>query len=401
MTNSERTARISPVGRIVLLLGANLALMAGSSLSPGLPAIRETFQDVPGIFFWTSMVLTLPALFVVLGGPVMGYLVDRFGRKPILVGSLILGGLGGSLATLMPTLFTILVTRVLVGFSIAGSMTATNSLVGDLFTGDERAKYMGQVYAFTGFAGVVFMTLGGYLANVNWHYSFLSYLPTLLIAPLAAIFIHEPEEVVAHESEAVKTKLKFKPVSIYIFIAIMLNQLAFMSAPVFIATYLQRLLGAGSVEAGLISAFAGIFSFLGGLIYGWINRRYDYMKINTVSFLVYSLGFLSLALARDWTLIVVGEMLVGFGMGVIPSNLSTWLANEAQPLVRGRANGIFVTMMFLGNFVSSVLFTPIVQATKIESAYYISALIVLLTAVAGVVLHRSLARSSEEIGEVG
>ena len=399
MTIPDSDSRISPFGRIVLLLGANLALMAGSSLSPGLPAIRETFKDVPGIFFWTSMVLTLPALFVVLGGPIMGYLVDRFGRKPVLVGSLVLGGLGGSLAVVMPTLFGILVTRALVGFSIAGSMTATNSLVGDYFAGDERAKYMGQVYAYTGFAGVIFMTLGGFLANVNWHYSFLSYLPALLIAPLAAIFIHEPEEVLAHESDALKTKLKFKPVSIYIFMAIMFNQLAFMAAPIFIATYLQDLLGAGSVQVGLISAFAGLFSFFGGLFYGRINRRYAFLRINTVSFLLYSLGFLSLALAKDWTLIVIGEMLVGFGMGVIPSNLSTWLANEAQPMVRGRANGVYVTMMFLGNFASSLLFSPIVQATKTAYAYSISAVIVLITGVVGVVLHRSLARSGKEMDD--
>lgn len=395
MTNPERHARISPTGKIVLLLGSNLALMGGSSLSPGLPAIRETFQHVPGITFWTSMILTLPALFVVLGGPLMGYLVDRFGRKPVLVGSLVLGGLGGSLAVLMHTLFGILFTRALVGFSIAGSMTATNSLVADFFEGDERAKFMGQVYAFTGISGLVFMTMGGYLANIDWHYSFLAYVPALLIAPLSMIFIHEPEEVVAHEADALKVKMKFKPVSIYIFIGIMLNQLAFMAGPVFIATYLQELVGAGSVEVGWISAFAALFSFFGGLLYGLINRRYGYLKINTVSFILYSFGFLALAMAQNWTLVFVGEMLIGFGMGMIPSNLSTWLASEAQPLVRGRANGVYVTMMFLGNFVSSLIFTPIVQTTKTSSAYYLSALIVFLMGVAGMVMHKTLGHSAE------
>ncbi|MBG0786652.1 MAG: MFS transporter [Anaerolineaceae bacterium] len=395
MVQSEQKTRISPTGRFILLLGANLALMAGSSLSPGLPAIRESFKDVPGIYFWTSMVLTLPALFVVLGGPILGFLVDRFGRKPVLIGSLILGGLGGSLAFVMQTLFGVLVTRALVGFSIAGSMTATNSLVADFFEGDERAKFMGQVYAFTGISGVVFLTLGGFLANIDWHYSFLSYLPALLIAPLAMIFIHEPQEVIAHEADALKTKLKFKPVSIYIFIAIMLNQVAFMSVPVFIATYLKDLVGVGSVEVGFISAFSGLLSFIGGLIYGWINRHYSFMKINIGSFILYSFGFLALGLAQGWPLIVLGEILVGFGMGVIPSNLATWLANEAQPLVRGRANGVYITMMYLGNFASSVIFTPIVQATRIEWAYFISALLVLFAGIAGFVLQNTLTNSGE------
>jgi len=285
MNNSERNARVSPVGRFVLLLGSNLTLMAGSSLSPGLPAVRAEFQNVPGITFWTSMVLTMPALFVVLGGPLMGFLADRIGRKALLIGSLILGGLSGSAAVLTPSLGLILVPRALVGLGIAGSMTATNSLVADYFAGDERAKFMGQVTAFTGFGGVIFMPLGGFLASFNWHYAFLSYLPALLMAPLAMIFIHEPGAVAAPETDAVEAKLKFNPVSIYIFIAIMLNQLAFMSVPVFIATYLKDLVDAGSIAVGLIGAFSGLFSFLGGLIYGRINKRFNYQQINTVIFL--------------------------------------------------------------------------------------------------------------------
>ncbi len=394
MNNSERNAKVSPVGRFVLLLGSNLTLMAGSSLSPGLPAIHAEFQNVPGITFWTSMVLTMPALFVVLGGPLMGFLADRIGRKPLLIGSLILGGLSGSAAVLMPSLSLILVAQALVGLGIAGSMTATNSLVADYFAGDERAKFMGQVTAFTGLGGVIFMSLGGFLASFNWHYAFLSYLPALLMAPLAMIFIHEPEAVAAPETGSVEAKLKFNSVSIYIFMAIMLNQLTFMSIPVFIATYLKDLVDAGSIAVGLIGAFSGLFSFLGGLIYGRINKRFNYQQINTVIFLAYSLGFLAIGLAQNWALIVVGEVLVGFSMGVIPSNLITWLANEVQPQVRGRANGIYVTMMFLGNFATSVLFTPIIQVTGLKFIYFLSAAIVALASLAGVVLHQRMARET-------
>jgi len=81
-------------------------------------------------------------------------------------------------------------------------------------------------------------------------------------------------------------------------------------------------------------------------------------------------------------------------MGVIPSNLTTWLANEVQPQVRGRANGIYVTMMFLGNFATSILFTPIVQAAGLKFIYFLSAAIVALASLAGVVLHQRMARET-------
>ena len=105
---------------------------------------------------------------------------------------------------------------------------------------------------------------------------------------------------------------------------------------------------------------------------------------------------MAIGLAHNWTLIVVGEILVGFGMGVIPSNLSTWLAHEVQPQVRGRANGLYVTMMFLGNFATSILFSPIVQATNYKSAYYLGAVSVAIASVAGVIVHKRLARTAAE-----
>ena len=392
MNKAEHQSKIGTIGRMTLLLGSNMVMMAGSSLSPGVPAIQETFQGTPGLTFWTSLVLTLPALFVVLGGPLMGYLVDRFGRKPVLIGSIISGGIFGSAAYFLQSLSGILITRALIGLSIAGSMTATNSLVADFFKGEERAKYLGQVFAFTGVSGVVFMTIGGFLANIDWHYSFLTYIPALLIAPLAIIFIHEPKEVVAHEADALTVKFKLDPTSIYIFIAIMFNQLAYVAVPVFIATYLKDLVGAGSVEAGLVSALANLCSFLGGLAYGRIHKRYGFLRINTVSFLIYSLGFLAIAMAQNWTLILIGEMVLGFGMGVIPSNLSTWLAHETHPLVRGRANGIYVTMMFLGNFATSIIFTPISQATSLQFIYCLSAIVVVMMSVVGVVHFRSVGK---------
>lgn len=85
MTKPRQTGQIKLGARLVLLLGANLAITAGSSLSPVIPEMGEDFSGVPGAAFWVPLVFTLPALFVVLGGPVVGFLTDRLGRKPVLV----------------------------------------------------------------------------------------------------------------------------------------------------------------------------------------------------------------------------------------------------------------------------------------------------------------------------
>jgi MFS family permease len=385
---------INPLTKMILLLGANVALMAGASLTPGMPAMMAEFENVPGAGFWVSMIITLPALFVVIGGPITGFFTDRFGRKPVLVVSLLLSGLSGSAGFFLNSIGAILVTRALVGLSIAGATTATNSLIADYFEGQERAKFMGIQSAFTGLGGVVFLPLGGILADLNWHYSFLAHLPLLILFPLALIFIHEPEEIARHE-EALESKLKLNPTKIYIFAAILLGQFSFVAVPVFLAYYLTALLGVGGTEVGLIGAASSLFSFFAGLLYERISRRIRYREMAIFSFFLSGCGFMALGLAKSWSLVIIGELIIGFSMGLIVSNLTTWLASEVSPQVRGRANGIFFTMMFLGQFFASIVYTPIVNATSLDFAYILSAVIIILTGLAGLFLRRDTSQQQQ------
>lgn len=372
--------------KIVLLVGSNLAMMAGSPLSPGLPAVMAEFRHVSGADFWVPMVLTLPALFMVIGGPIMGFLSDRFGRKPVLVSSLLLGGIAGSVGYFLTNLPAILVTRAVVGLSIVGTMTPTNALVADYFDGQERAKFMGINNGFAGLMGIIFLLVGGILADINWRYSFLAYSLEFIVFILAIIFIFEPEEVVESESESLEVHLKLKPSILYIFTAITMNQFAFSSVPVFIALYLTRLLNVGSTEVGLISSFSSIFTLLGGLAYGRIKQRYNFRSVNLATFLLFGFAFFLLAVAKSWPLVIVSEIILGFSMGMNPSNLTTWLSDEVQPLVRGRANGIYVTMMSVGNFATSIIYAPIISASSLPTAYIFSAAIMILTGLGSLLL---------------
>ncbi len=92
MSENNKNVTINFWGKAVLLTGSNLILLAGAGLTTAMPAINRAFHTVSGVVFWVSMIVTLPALFVVLGGPIVGYLTDKFGRNLILVVSLLLGG---------------------------------------------------------------------------------------------------------------------------------------------------------------------------------------------------------------------------------------------------------------------------------------------------------------------
>ncbi len=161
--------KVNVITKIILLFGATLALMCGAALTPSTTRMKAAFEAVPNAGLWISLILTLPALFVVLGGPVSGFLTDRFGRKKVLVSALFLCGLSGSAGFLLTSLWMILISRALVGIGIAGVTTATNALISDLFEGPSRERFMGYQSAITGFNGVVFLPCINFLVILkNW-----------------------------------------------------------------------------------------------------------------------------------------------------------------------------------------------------------------------------------------
>lgn len=390
--------QLSPNGwaKFVLLTGANFTLMAGSGLSTAMPAMMIKFADVPGAALLISMIVTLPALFVVLGGPLTGFLTDRLGRKPVLVGSILLAGLAGSAAFFMDNILAILLTRALIGLSIAGATTATNALIADYFSGQERAKFMGYQSAFGGLSVIVFLPLGGLLADISWEYTFLVYLSVLLIFMPALFAIREPAVAPLADSAQERSQLKNKPIQGYIYAAIFLLQLAFMTVPIFIAYFLDELLGANGFEVGLVGGLSGLLTFFGGMAYERIGRRLSYKNMIIFGFMLMGAGFLSLGLAGSWVLVIIGQAVIGFGMGLSMANLTTWLAHEVNPEVRGRANGIFVTMMFLGQFISSLAFTPIVNVTGYHFGFILSAMILVITGLASQLI-KPASRQNQEI----
>lgn len=364
-------SKVNVITKIILLFGASLALMCGAALTPSTTRMMEAFETVPNAALWISLILTLPALFVVLSGPVSGFLTDRFGRKKVLVSALFLCGLSGSAGFLLPSLWMILVSRALVGLGIAGVTTATNALISDLFEGPARERFMGFQSAITGFNGVVFLILGGILSDINWHLAFLAYLPLLVLFPLAWIFIREPLSIKQHGDEIIEAKLQLDRKKVFIFAITFLSQFAFVTVPIFIGYYLIGLLGANSTMVGIVGAISNAAAFLIGLIYGRIRQRMSFQNIFLISGLLMGLGLLAMGLAKSWFLIILAEVILGVCVGLNLSNLPTWLASEVSPFVRGRANGIYVSMLYFGQFAGSILFTPLSQITGYPTVYFI------------------------------
>jgi EmrB/QacA subfamily drug resistance transporter len=134
------------------------------------------FSQFPWLF---SVYLLAQAVSV----PVYGKLADQFGRKPVILAGIGLFLLGSVLCGLAWGMGTLIASRVVQGIGAGAIAPVTITIVGDLYTVEERAKAQGYIASVWGIASVVGPTLGGVFSEyVSWRWIFLVNIPLCLLA---------------------------------------------------------------------------------------------------------------------------------------------------------------------------------------------------------------------------
>src|SRR4051812_10348552 len=184
-----------PAGRaqaLVLLFSSCLAVLGAVLLAPVLPHIEDAFAGTAGVKALTPIVLTAPALVIGLTAMFAGRIVDRLGRKRLLVAALVAYAFVGTAPLWLPSLPLIVASRVLVGLTEAAIMTCCTTLLADYFHGSQRERYFGLQVVFTTVAATIFFGVGGALGAQNWRAPFWLYAVSLPLAFLAARYVWQP-----------------------------------------------------------------------------------------------------------------------------------------------------------------------------------------------------------------
>jgi MFS family permease len=395
--------------KITLLVTSTLTVMSGATIAPSLPAMRAYFSGVENVEYWVKLVLTVPALFIVIGAPISGLIVDRLGRKSLLVASTILYGFAGSSGFLLNSIGRILMGRALLGLAVAGVMTSVTTLIADYYIGQARANFMGLQAAFMAFGGVLFLSSGGFLADLNWRLPFLIYLFAFIILPFIVVLLYEPRRTnvgignagigTVQESDRFTSdsvlRINAPPVPIKLLTLIygvaVFMQVIFYLIPVQLPFYLQNLTKASATQSGLAIAFATLFSAFASMLYGRIKARLHFVSILTLAFALMGLGYSIIGLANSYEQVLIGLAVAGIGLGFLMPNLTVWLSAESPEALRGRLLGGLTTFFFLGQFLSPILSQPVSQQVGLGNTYRLAGGLLLLLALIFLAMRRQIA----------
>ncbi|MFO1188896.1 MAG: multidrug effflux MFS transporter [Alphaproteobacteria bacterium] len=168
---------------VVLALSAAVGMMASSIYIPSIPSIAGDLAAGIG-----SVQLTVTVFLFAFGIAMLvhGPLSDRFGRKPVLVGGMALGGLGSLGCALSMAVEWLLIFRIVQAIGVCAGVTIGRAILRDVYSADGARRPMSALAMVSGIAPAAAPSLGGLMeVELGWRSQF--YLMTIFCAVLCIV----------------------------------------------------------------------------------------------------------------------------------------------------------------------------------------------------------------------
>lgn len=348
---------------VISMASIPLVMTLGNSmLIPVLPILEK---KVGITSFQSSMIITSYSVAAIFLIPIAGYLSDRFGRKMVILPSLILALIGGLIAGFaswkMEDPYTwIIIGRVLQGVGASGAMPIILPLVGDLYTDDDEktSSCLGIIETSNTFGKVLSPILGSVLAAFIWFLPFFSISAFSLIS-IALIFFFvkvpkEKDDPVKLKEFLTNTKETFKVEGKWLF-TIFLNgvlvMLILFSTLFFLSESLETVHDLKGIKKGFVLAIPLLFLCIASFITGRkIKGNLPTMKklmiicLIAMSVSVVFVGFTS----KKLILLLVVTSIVGISIGALLPVLDAIITENIDKQERGTVSSFYSSARFVG-----------------------------------------------------
>jgi MFS transporter, DHA1 family, tetracycline resistance protein len=389
---NKKTAAVPFIFVTILLDAAGLGL-----LIPVLPDVLRRFSADPGfVSEWFGYFIGAYAFMQFAASPVLGSLSDRFGRRPILLSSLLGAAADYLFMAFAPSLPLLFLGRIISGLTGA-SLTVASSYMADISEDKNRSANFGMIGAGWGLGFIIGPMLGGLLHTLGPKAPFLAAAALNGLNFLYGLFVL-PESLPASRRRHVQWREldPFKSIArvlrpspfVYLVWIYFLAFLGHQIQPVNWTLYTETKFGWSPWQVGLSLSFVGVSIALSqGLLTRWLVPKLGERRALVYGLSVYSVAFLLFALApRGWMMFPI-VVLFATGGVTIPS-IQSLLAKHVPPERQGELQGSLVSLGAVASIVAPLFYTRLFVhfttggGTYFPGAAYVGACAVALTALA-------------------
>jgi len=331
---------------------------------PGL-LVELSGEDLASASKWGGWLIVSYAALQFLFAPVLGNLSDRYGRRPLLLISLVLYGINYLIAGLATTLWVLFIGRALTG--IAGSTySVANALIADVSPPEERAQNFGLLGMAFGLGFIFGPTIGGLLSS--WDLRAPFYFAALLAfcnATYGYLVLKEtlPKEnrrafdiARANPVGALQQISKY-PVLFGMLVAIFIYNVGHHVYPTNWNFYTIAKFDWTPLDIGISMGLVGILmAFVQGYLIRLVIPRFGAPRTALFGFFAASTAYIGIAFAPNSATVYAWcavSALSGFVMPAVQSMMSNAVPQDQQ----GELQGILASMGSLGAIIGPIVMT--------------------------------------------
>ncbi|WP_090812323.1 MFS transporter [Paraburkholderia tuberum] len=339
----------------ILMVISCLPVLGGVLIAPSLPRMVENFQYVAHVGMWVRFTMTTPALMIALLGPAAGWLVEKFGRRPMIGVTLFFYTLFGTAPLYLADLHWIVGSRIALGVTEAMAITICTALMCDYYTGAARERVFAYQTAISSLAASAFFVFGGLLGNHGWRTPFWLYICGVILIPMALALLWEPARRQEEAQPAWNTDFKWTgmlPSYALLFFA----AISMFVAAVELSFVLKSI---GTATPGQIGMIMGVSHL--ALVIGALCTRFT-RPLGSKFCLVASFSFMAVGLigiseapviGLGWTLVAV--VLHSAGCGIAIPSIADIVMSKLPVERRAKGSGGYVSCVFFGEFAAPII----------------------------------------------
>jgi MFS transporter, DHA1 family, tetracycline resistance protein len=341
--------------------------------------------------YWYGALVVVYGVMQFFCAPLLGALSDRFGRRPLLLWSLLGLGLHFLLLALAPSLALMFVARV-VGGAAGASFSVANAYASDVSTTEQRAKSFGMVGAAFGLGFIFGPVIGGLLGSVNLHLPFYAAAGLSLVNAAYGFFIL-PESLPsdrrspfslarANPFSALLTLARHREIGnlVIVFALVVLAQLMLQTTWV-LFTHFR--FGWGTRENGFALFCVGLVAAVvqGGLL-GTLLRRFGNVRLALAGLATGTVAYVLYGLAQQgWMMYAI--ILANFLSFAAGPALQAVVSNAVDPREQGVTMGALNSINSIMFVVAPMIGTPLLAGVsqlppedwRVGSTFFVSALL--------------------------
>ena len=330
----------------------------------------------PGADFGTRTVifgvlLAIYSLSQFFSNPIVGALSDRYGRRKVLLYSLVGTIVGYAILTLginYSSLFLVFLGRILPGFS-SGNLTIAYSSLADVSDAKTKTKNFGLVGMAFGLGFVIGPFVGGQLSNPNivpWFSYDTPFMAAVLLAIINLILASKffPETLKEHRQNPISLmtginniRKAFGMKSLRsMFMIVFINNFGFAFFTQFFIVLLLKKYGLLQDQIGIIYGYLGLWVAISqGIILRPLANKFEPGKIALLTLPMTTLSLLVLLLPSHSYYLYLIIPIFAFSQSSATSSIQTVISNIANRDVQGEIMGISTSMNALSQALPALI----------------------------------------------